>query len=139
VQPAELLDLLSISAARGAPVWIRAHGASMRPAIPPGTSVRLAPAPARQLQSGEVVLAIMPWGTPVLHRVVAERDGVVRLRGDARVRTDPLIPRTQVVAVADRIRRGAVDCAVPPAERVPWRRWAGTAGCYARAALARWR
>lgn len=107
--------------AHGGALWVRATGNSMRPAIAPGTRVRLAPVSTPDaLEVGAVVLARLPSGVTVLHRIVA-RDGTrVSLRGDNMPVADPWTSCGDVLAVADlleidgelrpvgRTRRGAV-------------------------------
>ncbi|MDB4907313.1 MAG: hypothetical protein JWO05_2097 [Gemmatimonadetes bacterium] len=93
----------------GGSLWIRAYGASMLPAIEPGSRVHLVPPPARTLQRGEVVLAILPGEVTALHRVESECDGVVHLRGDNAVVFDAPVPRDRVLALADAVEsRGDV-------------------------------
>lgn len=119
----------------GAPVWIRATGTSMRPAIAPGARVRLVPVPPRTLRWGEIVLAELPSGATVLHRVRRERGGVVRLRGDNTTGADAPVPRARVVALADAIERGGRVRRVRRFARPTLRALAGDARRLARAVL----
>jgi hypothetical protein len=100
----------------GAPVWIRATGVSMMPAIRPGTKVRLVPAGVHGVQRGDVLLAVLPDGRAVLHRVRAVSDESITLRGDACVMEDPPIVKRNVVARADMLWHGQE--AQPIARRV---------------------
>jgi len=63
--------------------------------------------PERALRRGEVALARLPDGSFALHRVLDERAGRVRLRGDAVVNDDPVLPRGSVLARADLMDAGA--------------------------------
>jgi hypothetical protein len=90
--------------ASATPVWIRVRGVSMLPTIPSGALVRLVPLPERPLRRGEVVLAVLPNGACVLHRVRAGRDGALTLSGDNNMAGDPPVRRADVLALADRVR-----------------------------------
>ena len=120
----------------GAPVWIRATGESMRPAIVPGTRVRLVPLPARTLLRGEVVLAALPSGATVLHRVRRERHGVVHLRGDNTAAPDVPVSRERVVALADALENGGRVRPVDHAAHLTLHALAGDVRRLARAVLA---
>jgi hypothetical protein len=96
---------------------MRAHGRSMRPAIPSEALVRLVPPGRGTLPRGAVVLARLPDGSFALHRVLGERDGRVRMRGDAVVMDDPPVSRAAVLAVADLVDAG--DGPRPLAPREP--------------------
>ena len=106
---------------RGATVWVRVRGASMSPAIPPGSLVRLCPPPA-QIRKGDVVLASTPAGLPVLHRVKSVGKSVLCLQGDALPRPDPHITPDAVVAWADRLRIADGERPLPKRGARPWRR-----------------
>lgn len=82
-------------------MWVRATGDSMQPSIPSGALVRLRATAPVTVQSGDVVLARLPDGRVVLHRVVALDAKVMRLRGDGNIGSDPVVPRDAVVAIAD--------------------------------------
>jgi hypothetical protein len=73
----------------------------MLPSIASGAQVRLV-APGRP-RVGDVVLARLPSGECVLHRVRRLAGDRVVLCGDGNVRDDPAIAATSIVAVADRI------------------------------------
>ena len=93
--------------AHGGALWVRATGDSMRPTIAPGTRVRLAPIQSTSpLSVGVVVLARLPNGASVLHRIVALDGSRVVLRGDGMPTADPPVSRTDVVAVADLLEVG---------------------------------
>ena len=67
------------------------------------------------LKAREVVLATLPGGTVVVHRVLGERDGVVRLRGDGNVSPDAPTARASVHALVELVDLGGRS--VPIAER----------------------
>lgn len=85
---------------RGEAVWL-AKGRSMRGAIDDGTPVRLVPPGPGRPRRGDVVMAVLPGGALVLHRVVARRGDRLRLRGDACRRCDPPVALADVVGVVD--------------------------------------
>jgi len=114
-ETSELVQLVRAVAAAGGSLWVRVRGESMRPSIPSGTPIRLGPVPARPLRPGEVVLATLPGGTVVVHRVLGERDGVVRLRGDGNVSPDAPTARASVHALVELVDLGGRS--VPIAER----------------------
>ncbi|MFQ5457262.1 MAG: S24/S26 family peptidase [Myxococcota bacterium] len=93
--------------ARERAVFLRARGASMRPAIQDGEEVRLRPLGAHALGVGDVVLAQTPGGAS-LHRVIAAdpSTGQVLLKGDGLRGPDAHLPFHAVLARADAVRRG---------------------------------
>jgi hypothetical protein len=92
-----LRDLL---ARRGEATWV-ARGASMRGAISDGQVVRLVPPGPGRPRPGDVVMAELPGGGLVVHRVVAVDGERLRLRGDACRRPDPPVRLADVVGVVD--------------------------------------
>ena len=52
------------------------------------------------------MLARLPNGRVVLHRVVALRGDIMRLRGDGNVGSDPVVSTEAVVAIADAALQG---------------------------------
>jgi hypothetical protein len=90
---------------------------SMLPTVPPGSLLRLVAIPDRPLRVGDVVLARVREGRPLIHRIVGEQDGMYRLKGDGRVLPDPLVRRDQVVALADSVQIGARCTPMPAAPR----------------------
>lgn len=96
--------------AHGGALWIRATGDSMRPAIAPGARVRLVPpCGASTVRPGAVVLARLPSGVTVLHRVISVDGRRVTLAGDNMPAADPATTLSEVVAVADLVdHRGQV-------------------------------
>ena len=110
VSSAPIRTIVETVVGAGGSLWIRAYGASMLPAIEPGSRVHLVPPPLRALRRGEVVLALLPGDVTALHRVEQERDGIVQLRGDNAVMFDVPVPRHRVLALADAVERdGCVD------------------------------
>ena len=108
--------------AAGRTVWVHVRGASMAPAVPPGSLVRLSPLPARSLLKGDVVLALTSTGLPVLHRVRGVGTALVRLRGDALPEDDPPVPIGNVLALADVVRTPEGEMPMPRRGRRAWRR-----------------
>ena len=118
----ELLGLVGEVVPAGARLWVKVHGASMAPAIPAGADVRLGPVRERSLRKGDVVLARLPSGLPVLHRVTAVRTHDVVLQGDALASADPPVSRDAILARAEAVRVGAVERPIPRRGARPWRR-----------------
>ena len=112
-----LADIVRDVVGGGAPMWIRVRGGSMAPAIPSGALVRVRPLPARPLRRGDVVLADLGGGRCVMHRVVAARDGEVRLHGDTTLEPDPPLPLRSVLALADHVEIDGRTLALAPR---PW-------------------
>jgi peptidase S24-like protein len=134
--PVEVAELVRLVLASGSSMWVRARGASMRPAIPHGAAVHLVP--TRETRPGDIVLAILPTGEPLLHRVARVRGTRITLRGDSLLRADPAIAIDAVIGVVDLVRVGGrtFDAAERPrASRAPlvrrvrhkarraWRAW----------------
>jgi hypothetical protein len=106
VDRAEFLQMVREATSVGASLWIRTRGGSMMPAIPRGAMVRVRPlvgVPRR----GDVVLATLPNGQPVLHRVRRVEKGRVFLKGDNLVLADTGTPLDRVYALADALDMGA--------------------------------
>ena len=118
----DLLGLVAGAVESGSQVWVRIRGASMAPAVPAGADVRLGPVRERSLRKGDVVLARLPSGLPVLHRVKSLRAHDVVLQGDALPSADPPVGYPAIVARADAVRVGAVELPVPARGPRPWRR-----------------
>lgn len=93
--------------AHGGALWIRATGDSMRPAIAPGARVRLvAPDAAASVCPGTVVLARLPTGVTVLHRVISVDGDHVVLAGDNMPAADPPTGLAEIAAIADLVDHG---------------------------------
>lgn len=107
---------------RGGAMWIRATGRSMQPAIEPGTRVRLVPRSHAALRPGAVVLARLPDGATVLHRIIAASDAGLRLCGDNAARPDAMVGEEAVLGVADLMEHGGKVIPISPQRRGTLRR-----------------
>lgn len=123
------VELVREAANARAHVWVRVRGASMVPAIPAGSSVRLGPLPERSLRRGDVVLALTTSGQPVLHRIRSVDGDRVITKGDALPQPDSPLDLRAVIAMADivRVRTGDDDAReterrIPRRGALPWRR-----------------
>lgn len=82
----------------------------MRPTIPDGALVTVAPVPGTGPRIGDIVLA-RDGDRSVVHRVIGRSHGALRLKGDLNPREDPPITPSQVlgrvvrVEVAGKARR----------------------------------
>ena len=109
---AEVIELVSMARAAGGSVWVRANSRSMTPAIPIGANVRLDP-PSR-IVAGDIVLAELPNGLLVLHRVHRVTGDRIMLRGDASSVSDPPISRSRVLARAEVVVVDGSERRIPP-------------------------
>ena len=116
------LDVVRAAVGGGGTIWVRARGTSMLPAVPAGAYVRLGPLPDRPLRTGEVVLADIRAGAPLLHRIVDIEDDRYRLKGDSRLIPDPPVTHDRLVALADGVRVGAIVRPMPGPPRPGMRR-----------------
>lgn len=116
------LDVVRAAIGGGGTIWVRARGSSMLPAVPAGACVRLGPLPDRPLRTGEVVLADVRAGAPLLHRIVDVEGDTYRLKGDSRLVPDPLVTHERLVALADSVRVGAIIRPMPGPPRPGMRR-----------------
>jgi hypothetical protein len=103
VDEKDFAELLADALGRGFAIWIRVRGESMRPAIPSMAAVRIVPLADRQLRKGEIVLARLPTGRFVLHRVVRLSHNGIQLKGDALARRDVNVTRDAVLGVCDEV------------------------------------
>jgi SAM-dependent methyltransferase len=113
--------------ARGHRLRFRAMGRSMRPGIPHGSLVEVAPRRFDEVRRGEVVLYATGQEALVAHRVVGARGGALLARGDSSARLDVVKPEDFFGVVTARERRGRWrDVSAGPA------RWCGlaTGVCY---------
>lgn len=111
----------------------------MSPALREGDEVLLEP--VAELALGDVVVARVPSrpGT-ILHRVVGLEGARVWTRGDACLRSDPPVPRANVLFRATAFRRPGAAGPIPAAPgacRRLWWRWARRLAS-ARGAPGRW-
>ena len=116
------LDVVRAAVGGGGTIWVRARGSSMLPAVPAGACVRLGPLPDRPLRTGEVVLADVRAGAPLLHRIVDVEGDTYRLKGDSRLVPDPLVAHDRLVALADSVRVGDTIRPMPGPPRPGMRR-----------------
>ena len=91
-----VIDLLSDTIGTGQSVRIRARGGSMRPLVPDGSVVELAPV-TEPLRVGDIVAARVN-GRFVIHRVVS-LGAMVTLRGDATLANDPMVHPDDIIAI----------------------------------------
>lgn len=108
VDETELSSMLDDTLARGLAIWIRARGTSMQPAIPPSAAAHIVPIEGRAIREHDIVLARLPHGAFVLHRVERICDDTVQLKGDAMRRRDDLVARTAIVGVCDQVEINGV-------------------------------
>ena len=122
----ELAELIQLAMESGCPIWLRATGESMAPAIRHGTNVRLIPPQRCRPRRGDVVLARFPTGKLVLHRVEAVNGRSLTLRGDNHVNRDPVIGGESVLGVVDLVESDGklrdVGSLPQPSLYVRWRR-----------------
>lgn len=112
----ELIALIGETVAAGGALWVRAKGGSMMPAIPRGAEVLLGPLPERALRRGDVVMAVLPNGQPVIHRVTRVSAGRLHLRGDNLALRDSPVHLAAAIAFATHVRvdGAAVELAARP-------------------------
>ena len=100
------LDVVRALLEAGSAVWLVARGKSMSPTIRSGTQVLVTPRQAlRPLQRGDVVLATLGDGAPVMHRVHEILDGRVVLRGDASSFVDAPIDESAIIGHVTHLRK----------------------------------
>ncbi len=110
LSPAELLAVVDLWKRTARTIEARFTGASMEPAIPSGSRLRLrCGAP---VAPGDVA-ALVHDGHVLVHRVLAVAPPLVLARGDARVVPDPPLPLERVFARVDAVEQG--DTWTPPA------------------------
>lgn len=85
----------------GDEVWIVVTGSSMRPTLQPGDRVLLA-RQSRGSLAGRIVFAEC-GGRPVLHRVIAHRQGLFVTAGDNCLGSDAPLERSAIVAQAEAV------------------------------------
>lgn len=100
-----LWELAAQRLASGRPFELRARGDSMRPTIPDGALVTLAPLGTRGVRVGDVVLLQVGEGA-VIHRVVARWGGLVWTKGDLNPWREPPMPEASVVGRVIAVRQG---------------------------------
>jgi hypothetical protein len=108
VDELELTSLLEETLGRGLAIWIRPRGTSMQPAIPPSAAAHIVPPSSRVVKADDIVLARLPHGRFVLHRVQHLWDHKVQLKGDAMRRRDDVVEQSAIVGICDRVEVGGV-------------------------------
>ena len=112
VDDVQLASLLEETLGRGLAVWIRPRGTSMEPAIPQSAAVRIEPVAHRGFRRNDVVLARLPHGHFVLHRVLRVAGDTVQLKGDAMRRRDIVVSSGAIIGVCDRVEIGGLEYSV---------------------------
>lgn len=97
---------------KGSNVTIRAKGNSMLPFITGGKD-RVTLAPAKELRTGDIVLAEITPGHYVLHRIVSLDGDSVTLMGDGNLRGMEHCTRKDITGTAVRVHKASgktIDC-----------------------------
>lgn len=89
-------------------MWHRTQGSSMEPALPGGSAVEIVPMDGRQPRPGDAVLARLPDGSLVLHRVRRVSGGRLVLRGDGARRDDPSVAPSALLGWAPSVPRATL-------------------------------
>jgi hypothetical protein len=103
LSPAELLAVADLWRRTGRAIEARFTGASMEPAIPSGSRLRLRCGAA--VAPGDVA-AFVHDGHVFVHRVLAVAPPFLLARGDALVVPDPPLPLERVFARVEGVQRG---------------------------------
>jgi hypothetical protein len=103
VDDTELTSLLDDTLGRGLAIWIHPRGTSMQPAIPASAAAHIVPLRANELRKDDIVLARLPHGPMVLHRIHRICDDRVQLKGDAMRRRDAVVPRSAILGRCDEV------------------------------------
>jgi len=85
---------------------LRVFGLSMWPALRPGDLLHVHSVPAADLATGDVILFVR-HGALFAHRLVGRKGRILRTRGDAHWRRDPLLRPSQVLGRVERVSREA--------------------------------
>jgi acetyl-CoA carboxylase alpha subunit len=75
----------------------------MQPAIPASAAAHIVPLRANELRKDDIVLARLPHGPMVLHRIHRICDDRVQLKGDAMRRRDAVVPRSAILGRCDEV------------------------------------
>ena len=110
------LELLRDMLARTGGARVRAHGESMRPFIRHGDVVRVTACEPGDLRRGEVAACAVPHGL-IIHRVLSNRRGALRLKGDTFARPDAPVPHDMVLGRITSVETadGIIDLTTPRA------------------------
>jgi SOS-response transcriptional repressor LexA len=96
-----IADLAEESLARAGTLTLRVQGASMLPAIRPGSYVKIRQAALNEVQPGHIVLVRAARGFR-LHRLVEIRAGWLITKGDNHTENDPPEPLEHFLGVCTR-------------------------------------
>jgi SAM-dependent methyltransferase len=139
----EVEDVCALAAAilaQGCALVLRARGHSMRPQLPDGARIEVAPRPFAAVRSGEIALYSTAAHRLVAHRVIGRRGECLLARGDSAARLDVVTAAEYLgVAIARLVQTGGELRRIALTTRA--RRFAGRARGLAhrlRAALTRW-
>lgn len=118
VDSPEFVTLVRTVVTHGGALWVRIHGTSMLPSIPRDAAVLLERVEPGRVVAGDVVLAELPDGKIVLHRVASVTGTTVVMKGDNLPASDAPLPVDRILAVARSVEtaRGRV-----PLSRTPLR------------------
>ena len=85
---------------------LRVFGLSMWPSVRPGDVLHVETVPPGDLTPGDIILFVR-HGALFAHRLVGRRRGLLRTRGDAHWRSDPLLRPSQVLGRVERVDRAS--------------------------------
>ena len=86
---------------------LRVFGLSMWPALRPGDVLHVQSVSPGELATGDVILFVR-HGALFAHRLIGREGQVLRTRGDAHWRRDPLLRPSQVLGRVEMVSRGEV-------------------------------
>jgi hypothetical protein len=112
VKPEALIEIVRATVSVGGAIWIRVTGKSMNPIIRHGDRVLITR--SRGTPPRGAVVLLDGGGTPLLHRVAAQRAGFVVTRGDSRTMNDAPHPMSSILGRAVVVRRGGVTICLAP-------------------------
>ena len=90
-----------LRASLSTPVWVAPADGSMEPAIPRFARVRVASGDVISVRRGDVVVACDQYGRCSLRRVTWLGNDDVRIKGDARIGGEELVPRAALLGICD--------------------------------------
>jgi hypothetical protein len=101
-----LKELLQSVIQKGLPFRFKARGSSMSPFIKDGDILTVSPLGKVPPRIGDIVIFIHPVSASVVvHRLVAKRGNVYRVKGDNSQGMTTLLPRENVLGRLDRLER----------------------------------
>lgn len=111
--------LLAASLLRsGCAVRLRLRGWSMKPLLPSGSLVSIAPATGRPRKGDVILYEASPQGPLIAHRVTAEIGNRVVTKGDACLESDTPIHRSQILGTLTRVESPFVLPLTGPLPRI---------------------